>query len=186
MARLLCSWTSSRIALLPRRRAARSAAAGRSAARRRAGRYAGRPRWNKAARTSSAADRARAHSPRACRRASATISVAPVASEKVAKTAPRKDIGGEYGLLDGQQCIEVSSSGRGGAWQPAGATVSSRRAPWPCSIRAIMVSSRSNRSASPGGLSQRSRLMRGNRIARPDLCRVERCNPSKATSSTRP
>ena len=37
-----------------------------------------------------------------------------------------------------------------------------------------------------GGLSQRSRLMRGKRMATPDLCRVERCRPSNATSSTRP
>ena len=35
-------------------------------------------------------------------------------------------------------------------------------------------SSVSSRSASRGGLSQRSRLMRGNRIATPDLCRGER------------
>src|ERR1700694_1524367 len=47
-------------------------------------------------------------------------------------------------------------------------------------------SSVSSRSASRGGLSQRSRLMRGNRIATPDLCRGERCKPSKATSSTSP
>ena len=52
----------------------------------------------------------------------------------------------------------------------------------PCSI----FSSVSSRSASRGGLSQRSRLMRGKRMARPDLCRVERCRPSNATSSTRP
>ena len=38
-------------------------------------------------------------------------------------------------------------------------------------------SSVSSRSASRGGLSQRSRLMRGNRIATPDLCRGERCQP---------
>src|SRR3954451_7449451 len=49
-----------------------------------------------------------------------------------------------------------------------------------------MRSSVSSRSASRGGLSQRSRLMRGNRIATPDLCRGERANPSKATSSTSP
>src|SRR6185437_12089883 len=47
-------------------------------------------------------------------------------------------------------------------------------------------SSDSSRSASRGGLSQRKRLMRGKRMAMPDLCRVERCRPSKATSSTRP
>ena len=40
-----------------------------------------------------------------------------------------------------------------------------------------MRSSVSSRSASRGGLSQRSRLMRGKRIATPDLCRVERCQP---------
>src|SRR5439155_13812028 len=57
---------------------------------------------------------------------------------------------------------------------------------------AVMVSlfnirsSVSSRSASRGGLSQRSRLMRGNRIATPDLCRGERASPSNATSSTRP
>ena len=39
---------------------------------------------------------------------------------------------------------------------------------------ASIRSSVSSRSASRGGLSQRSRLMRGNRIATPDLCRVER------------
>src|SRR3984893_10274269 len=47
-------------------------------------------------------------------------------------------------------------------------------------------SSVSSRSASRGGLSQRSRLMRGNRIATPDLCRGERARPSKANSSTSP
>src|SRR6185437_307349 len=49
----------------------------------------------------------------------------------------------------------------------------------------IIRSSVSSRSASPGGLSQRSRLMRGKRMAMPDLWRVERWRPSKATSSTR-
>src|SRR5262249_48581589 len=48
------------------------------------------------------------------------------------------------------------------------------------------ASSASIRSASQGRLSQRSRLMRGKRIAMPDLCRVERCRPSNATSNTRP
>ena len=52
-------------------------------------------------------------------------------------------------------------------------------------VRSI-VSSVSSRSASRGGLSQRSRLMRGKRIATPDLWRVERCSPSNATSITRP
>ena len=28
--------------------------------------------------------------------------------------------------------------------------------------------------------------MRGKRMATPDLCRVERCRPSKATSNTKP
>ena len=36
------------------------------------------------------------------------------------------------------------------------------------------------------GLSVRMRLMRGKRIATPDLWRVERCRPSKATSMTNP
>src|SRR6266704_2274490 len=64
---------------------------------------------------------------------------------------------------------------------------------WPATCPAGSVtsgfsirSSVSSRSASRGGLSQRSRLTRGNRIATPDLCRGERCRPSKATSSTRP
>src|SRR5712664_899629 len=47
-------------------------------------------------------------------------------------------------------------------------------------------SSVSSRSASRGGLSQRRRLMRGKRMATPDLCRGERCRPSNATSSTSP
>src|SRR5262249_54958563 len=59
-------------------------------------------------------------------------------------------------------------------------------APRPVSIFSSIRSSVSSRSASPGGLSQRSRLMRGKRMAKPDLCRVERCKPSKATSITRP
>jgi hypothetical protein len=41
-------------------------------------------------------------------------------------------------------------------------------------------------SASRAGLSQRMRLMRGKRMATPDLCRGERFSPSKAISSTRP
>ena len=40
--------------------------------------------------------------------------------------------------------------------------------------------------ASRAGLSQRMRLTRGNRMATPDLWRVERFSPSKAISSTRP
>ena len=48
----------------------------------------------------------------------------------------------------------------------------------------IRRSSRSSRSASAAGLSQRMRWMRGKRMATPDLCRVERCAESKATSST--
>ena len=52
--------------------------------------------------------------------------------------------------------------------------------------RSSSASSVSIRSASRGGLSQRSRLMRGNRMAMPDLCRLDRCRPSNATSNTRP
>src|ERR1041385_4389718 len=56
----------------------------------------------------------------------------------------------------------------------------------PVSMPASIFSKLSRRSASPGGLSQRSRLMRGKRMAMPDLWRVERCKPSNATSSTKP
>src|SRR5258708_31120226 len=60
-------------------------------------------------------------------------------------------------------------------------------APSPPSLpRSSKASSASSRSASRGCLSQRSRLMRGNRIAMPDLCLVERCRPSNATSNTKP
>src|SRR6185437_3797880 len=52
--------------------------------------------------------------------------------------------------------------------------------------RSSIFSSVCNSSASRAGLSQRNRLMRGNRMATPDLWRAERCNPSKATSMTRP
>src|SRR6185437_9153983 len=52
--------------------------------------------------------------------------------------------------------------------------------------RSSIFSSVRSSSASRDGLSQRNRLIRGNRMATPDLCRVERCNPSKATSMTRP
>ena len=48
----------------------------------------------------------------------------------------------------------------------------------------IIAASVSSRSASPAGLSQRMRLMRGKRIATPDLCRAELFTPSNATSST--
>lgn len=52
--------------------------------------------------------------------------------------------------------------------------------------RSSSASSVSMRSASAAGLSQRSREMRGKRIATPDLCRVDQFSPSNATSSTRP
>ncbi len=104
---------------------------------------------------------------------------------EMAKAAARElVIRSEKFLLHGEQGIEVR--------QPPAAQfcgerpARSRHDARPCSIRSMMVSSRSSRSASPGGLSHRNRLMRGNRIARPDLCRVERCKPSNATSNTRP
>src|SRR5262249_33107280 len=56
----------------------------------------------------------------------------------------------------------------------------------PVSSTPSMCCKFSSRSASRGGLSQRSRLIRGKRIAKPDLWRDERCSPSKATSNTRP
>ncbi len=49
------------------------------------------------------------------------------------------------------------------------------------SIIAISVSSLS---ASAAGLSQRMRWMRGKRMATPDLCRVDFCTASNATSNT--
>src|ERR1700722_4734818 len=52
--------------------------------------------------------------------------------------------------------------------------------------RSSSAMSVSRRAGSRGGLSQRRRLMRGNRMATPDLWRVERCSPSNATSNTRP
>jgi hypothetical protein len=55
-----------------------------------------------------------------------------------------------------------------------------------CRAATSIRSSVSNRSDSAGSLSQRKRLMRGNRMASPDLWRGERCSPSNATSSTRP
>jgi aspartyl-tRNA(Asn)/glutamyl-tRNA(Gln) amidotransferase subunit A len=51
---------------------------------------------------------------------------------------------------------------------------------------ASIASSVGSRSASAAGLSQRMRETRGKRMARPDLCRVERWTPSKAISSTSP
>ena len=79
-----------------------------------------------------------------------------------------------------------------GCWHGSGSTTTtmsngaecraSRRAA--SSPQPISRSSVSSRSASAAGLSQRMRWMRGKRMATPDLCRVERCADSNATSST--
>jgi hypothetical protein len=55
----------------------------------------------------------------------------------------------------------------------------------PCRAHSTIIACNvSSRSASSAGLSQRMRWMRGKRMATPDLCRVERCTESKATSNT--
>ncbi len=107
-------------------------------------------------------------------------------AEKMAQATPRQHANRKDRLFERDQRVEIAHPA---AAQPGGndrVTAAPAHDMRSCSIRAIIVSSRSSRSASPGGLSQRSRLTRGNRIASPDLCRVERCSPSKATSSTRP
>jgi len=106
--------------------------------------------------------------------------------QEMAQTSSRQLVGPEDRRLDGDQGGKVAMTAPAQfclVGCPSGRSGHDGR---PCSIRASMLSSSSSRSASTGGLSQRSRLMRGKRIARPDLWRVERCSPSKATSSTRP
>jgi len=101
--------------------------------------------------------------------------------QEMAKTSSRQSVGRKDRGLNGDQRGKVA------LMAPAQfGRVAPGHDDRPCSIRASMPSNSSSRSASIGGLSQRSRLMRGNRIASPDLCRVERCSPSNATSSTRP
>jgi hypothetical protein len=89
--------------------------------------------------------------------------------QEMAETSPRQNIDRKDGALEREQRVKIAHSA---AAQLYGKRSPTRRPPHdalPASICTSIVSSRSNRSASLGGLSQRSRLMRGNRNASPDL-----------------
>src|SRR5262249_47278612 len=84
---------------------------------------------------------------------------------------PGKNFAGKELALERHQDVEIAAAC---AAKPHGCSRALRRpaicpCKCPCLMLASNVSTRSSRSAWPGGLSQRSRLMRGKRIARPDL-----------------